>query len=286
MSSTYFITNLENMFVENQFVDVWVKFCSQNPLKIGFQSFPLKDIDPSSVKIPTRKLVDLIPKSPISGIVQRFGEYGVHVNIGAEVEAYLPLRKSKISKKLRNLTPYEVFNIGNWIEGYVYRLDVSKKRVEITTYPPLEWEKQFATLSQYPNNKKSFLSSMEYGTAEVNRDEDRGGGRDRGLSRKEEEEGDGDDTGAKDGGTGGKTRQEGARVGGYTDPDAIKASLSDVSGYARALLDDLRTRRKRRDEECWSTEDVQEGEGLRQGQKGEGIRGSWRGTGKWRSKKR
>jgi hypothetical protein len=45
-----------------------------------------------------------------------------------------------ISRKQRKLQPWEILPPGSEINCYIYDVELSRKRVEITTYLPDEWD--------------------------------------------------------------------------------------------------------------------------------------------------
>eukprot|EP01036_Dinobryon_divergens_P036011 gene36011-46788_t len=136
ISKDYFIESIDSKFKPGQDIDVWVKFVEK--YKLGLQLFPVQtDLTIANSII---KLASLKSGQEISGTVMRVSSFGVYVDIGTEVQAFLHRRKMKISRKQRKLQPWEIVPAGSKITGFVYECDPLRKRVEITTYLPDEWD--------------------------------------------------------------------------------------------------------------------------------------------------
>ena len=144
VSKDYFIQNLASKFSPGQDVDVWVKFCDDKEMKLGLQMFPVTRSSTSAVAAPgPREAAEIIQAlsvgQPVSGTVVRVSNYGVYVDVGAGVDAYLHKRKMKMGRKMMKLLPWEISPIGSSVEGWVHEVSHMRGRVSITTYNPSVW---------------------------------------------------------------------------------------------------------------------------------------------------
>lgn len=138
MSPTYFIRDHQARFNPGEDIDVWIKYVDQDTNKLNLQLYPLTEVNrPSINKV---QMDQLIEGETIQGLVIRSSDYGVFVDIGAGIDAYLHKRKMKIGKKRLSWKPWEIFPIGSKVDGFIYDVNVARKRIELTTYNPDEWD--------------------------------------------------------------------------------------------------------------------------------------------------
>jgi hypothetical protein len=143
ISKDYFIQNHEQKFIAGQDIDVWVKFIEPKSARLGLQMFPLVEragggrtpVSPSTVS-----LDDFEEEDEVSGTVVRVSNYGVFVDIGAGVDAFLPRRKMKLSKRMRSYKPWEIAPLGSKVDGIIHELDHDRKRISLTTYAVEDWD--------------------------------------------------------------------------------------------------------------------------------------------------
>lgn len=146
ISKDYFIQNHASKFLSGQDVDVWVKFCDDKEMKLGLQMFPVSRGGTSTKSaVPgTRETTEIAMQTlsighPVSGTVVRISNYGVYVDVGAGVDAYLHKRKMRMGRKMTKLLPWEISPIGSSVQGWVHEVSHTRGRVSITTYNPSVW---------------------------------------------------------------------------------------------------------------------------------------------------
>ena len=126
ISKDYFIQNILSKYSPGQKVDVWIKFIDPVNSKLGLQMFPLESplttgtgelgssqstlssFSKSAVNSITgsRKPIIFFPsESKVNGTVVKVSELGVFVDVGANVDAFLPKRKMKLTKKHMKFKP-------------------------------------------------------------------------------------------------------------------------------------------------------------------------------------
>ena len=151
ISKDYFIQNHEQKFIPGQDIDVWIKFVEEATNKLGLQMFPLA-ADGGSAKAPhspsTVSLDDFEEEDEVSGVVVRVSNYGVFVDIGAGVEAFLHRRKMRLTKKMRSFKPWEIAPLGSKVDCYIHELDHGRKRISLTTYAPADWDEKLPLKSE------------------------------------------------------------------------------------------------------------------------------------------
>jgi hypothetical protein len=76
----------------------------------------------------------------VTGTVVKVSNFGVFVDIGCAVDAFLPRRKMKIGRKRRSERPWELHPIGSQVSCFVHEVDLIKNRLSLTTYAPEDWE--------------------------------------------------------------------------------------------------------------------------------------------------
>jgi predicted RNA-binding protein with RPS1 domain len=170
VSRDYFIQDLKSRYAPGQDIDVWVKFVDGDKWKLGLQLFPLQpSISSSNGPDPSRERVyinSLVSKSLVDGTVARVSNFGVFIDIGAEVEAFLHRRKMKIVRKRRREQPWELYPLGSKVSVYIHSVDLAKRRISATTYAPDEWD------TMLPNNNVRYDSDF---TTDEDEDEELGG---------------------------------------------------------------------------------------------------------------
>ena len=146
ISKDYFIQNHEQKFIPGQDIDVWIKFVEDNTNKLGLQMFPLavnSASGPGGVAALSPSLVsldDFDEQDEVTGTVVRVSNYGVFVDIGAGIDAFLHRRKMKLTKRQRSFKPWEISPLGSKVDCYIHELDHDRKRIALTTYEPDEWD--------------------------------------------------------------------------------------------------------------------------------------------------
>ena len=160
ISKDYFIQNHASKFVPGQDVDVWVKFCDHEEMKLGLQMFPVSSSSSTSSsstssrsragmaapqatirrQAATEALQSLSAGQTVHGTVMRASNYGVYVDIGVGIDAYLHKRKMKVGRKMMKLMPWEISPVGSHVQGWVYEASQTRGRISITTYNPSTWE--------------------------------------------------------------------------------------------------------------------------------------------------
>ena len=158
ISKDYFIQNHQAKFSPGQDIDVWVKFIEGE--KLGLQCFP---VTPRlGVKNPALAIDinDVSEGDLVTGVVVRVSNYGVYVDIGGEVDAFLAKRKMKISKKMYSLKPWEIQPIGSEVKAYVHEISIpedgklSGYKIGLTTYSPDDWENKLPLKQEYDRDNE------------------------------------------------------------------------------------------------------------------------------------
>jgi ribosomal protein S1 len=67
----------------------------------------------------TVSLGDIDEQDEVSGTVVRVSNYGVFIDIGAGVDAFLHRRKMKLNKKKMVLKPWEIAPLGSTVKVYI-----------------------------------------------------------------------------------------------------------------------------------------------------------------------
>ena len=140
VSREYFVKSIDDKFSMGQRVDVWIKFIDVEKKKLGLQMFPPQTMPQRSAD--ARGLASMSVGEEVAGKVVRVSEFGVFVEIGAEVEAFLPSRKMKVGRKKRGFKPWEVFPIGSSVTAFVHDIDLNRRRIGLTTYSPEDWDEK------------------------------------------------------------------------------------------------------------------------------------------------
>lgn len=145
MSKSYFMSNHESKFSPGQDIVAWVKFVDSANNKLGLQLFAPDSLDlqrgPLDRSMLMNPLDTLTVGQPISGTVVKVSQYGVDVDVGAEVLAFLQKRKIRLqNSKQARLKCWEIIPLGSTVQGYVYEVQKGRKRIAMTTFPPAEWE--------------------------------------------------------------------------------------------------------------------------------------------------
>lgn len=130
ISRDYFIQNHATKFQPGQDLDVWVKFVDPVSGKLGLQCYPLSSealaaARSKSQRVPIKQsITSLHSKDRVSGTVTKVSNYGVYLDIGAEVEAFLHRRKMRIPRKMWKLKPWEIHPVGSKVNAFVYEVTV------------------------------------------------------------------------------------------------------------------------------------------------------------------
>jgi predicted RNA-binding protein with RPS1 domain len=76
----------------------------------------------------------------LPGKVIKASDYGVFVDIGAyDTTAFLHRRRMLSNRRQWRFQPREIVPVGSELLCYVYEVDVPRRRVGVTTYPPEKW---------------------------------------------------------------------------------------------------------------------------------------------------
>jgi len=154
VSKDYFIQDLGSRFIAGQDLDVWVKFVDGERWKLGLQLFPVdhrlnSPLRQSASNIEAQERIPigaLKSEVEVTGTVVKVSNFGVYVDVGCVVDAFLPRRKMKIGRKRRQERPWELHPIGSQISCYVHESDSTKMRLSLTTYAPLDWDAMLAPI--------------------------------------------------------------------------------------------------------------------------------------------
>ena len=159
VSTDYFIPNLSSKYQPGQMIDVWVKFVDEETSKIGLQMYPVTNIETNLIEI-MNNLKKLEVGTPVLGRVSKVSEYGVFVDIGISIDAYLHKRKMKITRSQRQLKPWEIIPMNSDIHCFIYHVDVDRQRVALTTYDPKDWDVMLPSEAER-DAKRSSMDDME-----------------------------------------------------------------------------------------------------------------------------
>lgn len=129
---------------------MWVKFVDGDRWKLGLQLFPVDHrlLDVATSDIVSSKsltgarlpVASLNVEDAVTGTVVKVSNFGVFVDIGCAVDAFLPRRKMKIGRKRRSERPWELHPIGSQVSCFVHKVDSMKNRLSLTTYSPEDWD--------------------------------------------------------------------------------------------------------------------------------------------------
>lgn len=164
ISSDYFVSNLHSKFAPGQDIDVWVKFVLLKDKKLGLQMFPPPaatnavvhpstgmststnaSTSPSKNSVRKLSIRDLQPTMQLQGKVVRTSDFGVYVDIGVpDTPAFLHRRKMLSNRRQWKYRPWEITPLGTEVTCFVHEVDVARKRIAITTYPPELWATRLA----------------------------------------------------------------------------------------------------------------------------------------------
>lgn len=131
VSKDYFIQDLQSRFIPGQDVDVYIKFVEVEEKKLGLQMYPWVESDLGNdgslenAYTTRTSLSNLVPRTEINGTVVRISNYGVFVDIGSDVDAFLHRRKMKISRKKRTQKPWELYPLGSVISCVIHRYSLT-----------------------------------------------------------------------------------------------------------------------------------------------------------------
>ena len=90
ISKDYFIQNHQAKFTPGQDIDVWIKFIEGE--KLGLQCFPVTPRLGEKNPALAVDINDVNEGDMVTGVVVRVSNYGVYVDIGCEVDAFLAAR--------------------------------------------------------------------------------------------------------------------------------------------------------------------------------------------------
>lgn len=122
-------------------------------MKLGLQMYPhqakINKLNIKSDNDNNKQLSKYSVGDEVEGTIVRLSQYGVYVNIGSEIDAYLHRRKMNIAKGQKSLKPWEITPLGSYIKGYIHTIDKERKRIGLTTYRPDQWENKLPSRSNY-----------------------------------------------------------------------------------------------------------------------------------------
>ena len=177
ISKDYFIQNHQAKFSPGQDIDVWIKFIEGE--KLGLQCFPVTPRRGEKNPALAVDINDVSEGDVVSGVVVRVSNYGVYVDIGCEVDAFLAKRKMKISKKMYSLKPWEIQPIGSEVKAYVHEISVpddmklSSYKIGLTTYSPDDWDNKLPLKQEYDRDNE-FSEEFSKFDSELMSESDRG----------------------------------------------------------------------------------------------------------------
>jgi hypothetical protein len=166
MSKDYFVKDHVTKYSPGQDIDCWVKFVDAENKKLGLQLFPAMSRFPKDKDIGIEKLDILKLRSgdAVKGLVVRASDYGVYVDIGAQVDAFLQKRKMKLGKTRIPLKSWEIFPTGSIVNAFVYKVERDRNRIALTTFDPSEWEDKIPVADEEESSREpAFRDDEELG---------------------------------------------------------------------------------------------------------------------------
>ena len=159
VSNDYFMQNLETQFRPGQDISVWIKYVDPESMKLALQMYPPDSSSSSAlsnVRSPqparTRSITSFQEEEEVEGVVTRVSSYGVYVNIGSNVDAFLHRRKMRIGRRKRSFKTWEIHPVGSSLHGYIHLVDKDRKRLAMTTYAPEKWDSMLPDASEIVGN--------------------------------------------------------------------------------------------------------------------------------------
>lgn len=123
---------------------------------------------PPTTSAALRKTLPFFPsESIVNGTVIKVSDFGVYVDIGASVTAFLPKRKMKLTRRQMKYKPWEVHPLNSALTAYIHETDKVKNRIALTTYEPKDWDEKL------PN--KDYIITGQNSDRMVEDDEESGG---------------------------------------------------------------------------------------------------------------
>jgi predicted RNA-binding protein with RPS1 domain len=138
VSRQYSVENIQSKIITGQSVDVWVKFVDTGPAdspdyKLGLQMYPVE------LRDEVTPLSSFSTGQAVEGVVTKTSAYGVFVDIGTEVDAFLRRRMTQLTKRQRLQPPSITHPVGSLLQTYIYTIDRVRRFATVTTYKPQQW---------------------------------------------------------------------------------------------------------------------------------------------------
>lgn len=140
-SQAVFVDSLEKKYSAGQEISAWVKFVNVKDKKLGLQLFPTVHV-PALEKL---EWEDLERGKMIKAVVTKTSQYGSYLNINGPSLAFMHRRKMLSNNRQRKLQSWDLAPIGSIHDCYIYQVDLERKRIELTSFPPDVWERRFGT---------------------------------------------------------------------------------------------------------------------------------------------
>lgn len=144
-SDKYFIDDIGNRYAPGTDLDVYIKFVDPEEKILGLQLYPVVNAKVLKQSAATFDWKDLQVRQALPGVVVKSSEFGVYVDFGGPTIGFLHRRKMLSNRRQRKLKPWEVCPIGSTQVCYIYKMDLDKNRIELSTYPPERWEGNFVS---------------------------------------------------------------------------------------------------------------------------------------------
>lgn len=144
-SDKYFIDDIGNRYAPGTDLDVYIKFVDPEEKILGLQLYPVVNAKVLKQSAATFDWKDLQVRQALPGVVVKSSEFGVYVDFGGPTMGFLHRRKMLSNRRQRKLKPWEVCPIGSTQVCYIYKMDLDRNRIELSTYPPERWEGNFVS---------------------------------------------------------------------------------------------------------------------------------------------
>ena len=139
VSRQYSVENIQSKIITGQSLDVWVKFVDAGPTdspdyKLGLQMYPVE------LRDEVTPLSSFSTGQAVEGVVTKTSAYGIFVDIGTEVDAFLRRRMMQLTKRQRLQAPSITHPVGSPLLAYIHAIDSVRRFATVTTYEQGQWE--------------------------------------------------------------------------------------------------------------------------------------------------